>query len=139
MGYQAEGCGVPRQELPETKRVPGTCKTCGGTFEPYKVGPTLARNICWPCLHQKKYGHLPAQKESQPKPKTPTFKYKIVEPQESLPVHKNKDEITLDFSDYPWALVWLKEQTGEDMERKVVLEIAEKTPAEWLKKHMMSI
>jgi len=44
--------------IPEPAPEPQTCQTCGGPFEPYKVGPHWVRQPiqCYACLMKKKYG-----------------------------------------------------------------------------------
>ena len=45
--------------------------------------------------------------------------------------------VTLDFTPYPWALAWLREHVIGDVAINLVLEIAHKVPADFVKNWLM--
>ena len=58
-GQLCDACkGKSVDSPPDNSKPTQTCATCGGPFEPYRVGPNWVRQPtqCFACLMRKKYG-----------------------------------------------------------------------------------
>jgi hypothetical protein len=116
----------PLSEVPDpppTESFIVNCQNCGVEFDPYRNGKAMQKKFCRPCMTSKR---------------KKTFRSNAIRRE---PNYLGKHCVVLEFTRFPWALAWLKaqnEQFDMSIEEALLLEIASKVPAEWLKDHLLN-